>query len=264
VTLGYKKDIVRRDARNIERFMDNAPFCTEYRIVFVNRNDSRDEHEDYQYDDYRQGDNLRIQFDGKFHTVRQLLRLLFCLAHNDIRKFYVTQKGYDDMPLFENLGIAYKILHNHPNSYKTSLNDWEQMRMQLCGIIQFMMPGNVRAIEQFFDIVCDNNEKTAMQDVIKHVLMWDYFVVNNEFIPLKVRRSLRKSRMNLLDCDFLYMIYDSVDGIEEQKFAEGEDEVTLKTCFLDAHLRTIEMGIDTEDGIAALYSHIGLAYWRTD
>jgi hypothetical protein len=38
-----------------------------------------------------------------------------------------------------------------------------------------MMPGNIRAIEQFFDIVCDSNEQTAMQDVIKHVLEWDYF-----------------------------------------------------------------------------------------
>lgn len=175
VTQGYKKDIVTKDARNIERFMDNAPFCTDYRVVFVNRNDSNDEHNDYRYDDYHQGDNLRIQFDGKFHTVRQLFRLMYCLAHNDIRKMYVTQKGYDDMPFFDKLGMAYKILHNHPNSYKARLNDWEQMRMQLCGIIQFMMPGNVRAIEQFFDIVCDSNEQTAMQDVIKHVLEWDYF-----------------------------------------------------------------------------------------
>jgi hypothetical protein len=115
--------------------MDNAPFCTDYRVVFVNRNDSNDEHDDYRYDDYHQGDNLRIQFDGKFHTVRQLFRLMYCLAHNDIRQMYVTQKGYDDMPFFDKLGMAYKILHNHPNSYKAQLNDWEQMRMQLCGLI---------------------------------------------------------------------------------------------------------------------------------
>ena len=156
-----------------------------------------------------------IDIIGYPRTVYQVLSLFKQLSYNNFSEIWVYRKGADTKHRIKAIPIFDYIFKNN-GEHKKMIN-WYMYRHELCGFIEYMMPGSIKAQEQLFEFVDDNNIDEKLNNFATDV--FSIILPKKASVPIKVRNVIKKSDLNY---DFLFE-----EDYHKAKIIIWESEVVL-------------------------------------
>ena len=138
-----------------------------------------------------------IDIIGYPRTVYQVLSLFKQLSYNNFSEIWIYRKGATVKHRIKAIPIL-DYIFQPGNEHKQMIN-WYMYRHELCNLIEYMIPGSIKAQEQLFDFVDDNNIAEKLDNYATDI----YSIISPKKIsvPIKARNAIKKSDLNY---DFLF------------------------------------------------------------
>lgn len=138
-----------------------------------------------------------IDIIGYPRTVYQVLSLFKQLSYNNFSEIWIYQKGATVRHRIKAIPI-FDYIFKPGNEHKQMIN-WHMYRHELCNLIEYMIPGSIKAQEQLFDFVDDNNISEKLDNYATDI--YSIISPNKISVPIKARNAIKKSDLNY---DFLF------------------------------------------------------------
>ena len=210
---------------------------------------------------FEKNDYFAVFFDGKFRTLQQFIGFLKFFDSLYLYIDYILIYRRDAIiPTSIQLSSVIEIFESaqqHNYSFRDSKR-WKTTICDISGHLEDIMDNPVKALEEFYELVLDNNEYKVTFNMPANALNWDYYAPVDEHIKRDLRVDVRSSKI-VPNTECSWFIYSDVANPNSPDIAS--DDAIEEHCirkFKDSHFDKFYIGCDYDAYVGILWGRLGL------